>query len=501
MVHSASLAARRMIHFYRSTGATVQMVDDVRDDLDRFANGARLSIELIADPSVFSTIHHEWNALVSSSSASVFQSFDWLFPWWRHFGAADSRQLHILFFRLGTQLVGIAPFFSQLWPAGRGRSVCQLRMLGCGVPRRGTSYELFAEYPPSDFLDVIAAKGFEEEVGVSVAAFLNRCSARFAEISLDNIPLDGILYTHVVPRLDRSLFHLREIGPERCPQLIVPLSVQECIAAMKSGTRRKIQQARNAFSEGTFAFIESIETGEAFDEAFNRLMDLHQRRWTSLGFPGVFSDSRFREFQEEVARRFMSNGWLWFKIARYNGEAIAARMSFRFNHRMYDYLSGFDHTMPGANRRPGLALLFSMLVDARRDDINVVELLRGVESYKLELTSDLRYICDLKIRSRELSAFPPVRIAFALQGVVKVIRSVHKEWRLLQVQYNVHGPLLFLITYVKFTMRRLRDTLSHIMDTARRSKTHTGNDRTATHERVASIKDAYPLIEQAVANK
>jgi hypothetical protein len=372
-------------------------------------------------------------------------------------------------------------------------------MMGCGVPRRGAAYDLFAEYPPSDFLDIVAARGFEAEVGECVAGFLNGNSSRYAEISFDNIPHDGVFYTRVLPLLDRSVFHVREIGPERCPQLTVPLSMQECLAAMKSGTRRKIQQARKAFSEGTFAAIESIETDDAFDVAFGHLANLHQRRWTSLGFPGVFSDPRFGGFQEEVARRFMRNGWLWFKVARYNGEPVAARLSFRFNRRMYDYLSGFDHTMAGANRRPGLALLFSMIEDARRENIDVIELLRGVESYKLELTPNIRNICDLRIRSRELLTFPPVRFAFAAQGLAGTIRSMHKEWRLIQVHYRAHGPLFFLMSYTRFTLRRLREAVSRGTDTREVSRTSAAGYRAGDDNQRATT-DGIPAHTAGGAN-
>jgi hypothetical protein len=55
-----------------------------------------------------------WNELVLRYGADVYQTFDWCQLWWRHYGAR--RQLHLLLYFSGEELVGVVPAFAEtLW--------------------------------------------------------------------------------------------------------------------------------------------------------------------------------------------------------------------------------------------------------------------------------------------------------------------------------------------------------------------------------------------------
>ena len=50
-----------------------------------------------------------WNELVSRSGTDVYQTFEWSSIWWKYYGT--KRELHLLFFYAGEDLVGLIPAF------------------------------------------------------------------------------------------------------------------------------------------------------------------------------------------------------------------------------------------------------------------------------------------------------------------------------------------------------------------------------------------------------
>ena len=58
-----------------------------------------LTIEIVRNVEAFSSLMQEWTVLAESSAATVFQTHEWLFLWWKHLGAGKDRLLHILLFR------------------------------------------------------------------------------------------------------------------------------------------------------------------------------------------------------------------------------------------------------------------------------------------------------------------------------------------------------------------------------------------------------------------
>src|SRR5712692_8540819 len=67
-----------------------------------------MEIQRIEDVEAFRRLRTEWNDLLAASDADcVFLTWEWLFTWWKHFGAG--LRLAILAVRDRGELVGIAP--------------------------------------------------------------------------------------------------------------------------------------------------------------------------------------------------------------------------------------------------------------------------------------------------------------------------------------------------------------------------------------------------------
>lgn len=412
-----------------------------------------LDRRVISDEIGFLSLRTEWNALVDESPVHVYQTFDWQWFWWKHYGADNT--LHIITFRSGDRLVGIIPMFVQPYTFFGKTLYTRLRMIGCGVDAR-SSIGLPSEYGPSDYLDVIVHPGNAPEVAEQFAAYIMASNDAFDEVQFSHVPENGILRQYFVSVFEAKRLKMSLQQSDSCPYVTIPASAADFIDRLRPSTRYRVRQSKKEFNKNSPFGLESIVYRTTLDQAFADLMYLHQIRWNRLGYVGLFSDSRFSAFQRDVLHSFYEQGLLWFKAVRMGGIRTAARLGYFFKGRMYDYLSGFDETLPGAKKRPSLALLISMIEDAIGKDAQVVDLLRGNEAYKFEITYESTRNAEVQLCTAGKNAAWR-RLLYRLSRLLgRLLRMCADEWILLSVQKRIHGNRTFIVSYAKFVFVRLK---------------------------------------------
>jgi CelD/BcsL family acetyltransferase involved in cellulose biosynthesis len=418
-----------------------------------------LSLHVISDESAFAALGEEWNSLVIESRATVYQTHEWASLWWKHFGGRPHQQLHCLLLRANGLVVGIVPLYEE-----------QVTVLGIPAQRRlalmgeGTAFSvssgMFFDNGPSDYLDAIVRPGCERAVARAVARHLSGLT--FDLLELVNVPEESMIRTSLLPELDALHYFCRAAQADVCPYLPLPSSMEEVLGTMSASVRRRFVQAMRA-SEGAEAMftVTKASTLEEFSRAFETIVGLHQRRWNKVGYPGLFADKRFKDFQEAVLRAFHARGWLWCSTAVASGgagEAVASRLAFMFNGCLYDYLSGFDDAAPAAKRRPGLALLMRMIEEGIASSMGRVDFLRGDEPYKFEMTSASRHNWNITARRSAKQPLPQrLLLAARLGGFL-----LRRERSLLGVQRREHGLFGSVGHYVRFRAPRLTKKLEHL---------------------------------------
>jgi len=418
----------------------------------------RVLITTIEREDQFALLRDEWNDLARGAHVTIYQTHEWLSLWWKHFGADNARSLHIVVVRYSGEIVGILPLFieTRYWLGLRIHK--SMRLIGCAV-RNPSSRRAFSEVSPTDFLDFIA---LPQHRTLIADAFLRHCERRphlADEILLENVSDESVVMKELVPRLRNAGIRHTVRQSDVCPRLNGIVSADDYLARLRPSVRRRLTHARTIFSGHDGYALESITSAGALPGALNDIAELHQRRWNNLGYPGLFMHQRFRAFHDDVAAAFLANGWLWFQAVKWHSVRIAARMGFKFHGRMYDYVSGFDECALWAKHRPGMALLLSMVEDAAAHGYQSVELLRGKEGYKFDLTSD--YVCNWSVGFSSGATRNRFRrlIYGSLRLLDRTLTRLSTEWMLLQIQKRTHGISSCVTRYFRFRMRRLKEKL------------------------------------------
>jgi CelD/BcsL family acetyltransferase involved in cellulose biosynthesis len=409
-----------------------------------------LGLTVVVSESDLQALRAEWTGLTAVAPVRVYQTFEWLSLWWEHLGRGKGRSLHILVFRRPDgSCAGILPLFLENERIAGVTIRRTLQFLGSGsayVRSRGIQLD----DGPSDYCDAIVHPGAVSEVAEGFVRYLRMQESVIDGFAGVEIPGDSIFLEALVNVLGREGIEYSLTDAEQCSEIRLRGNLTEYLSGLSASVRRRLTQAYKAAGPGGEVEHVRITNEGELREAFQSMADLHQARWNSLGYPGLFWDPRSRRFQEEAAVALFRNDMLWFVIATFQGRCVASRCGFRFKNRYYDYLTGFTDGQTSAKARPGLGLLLRMIDDAFAGGADCVDLLRGDESYKADLTDVVTRNRNIRVMTGE---HKPGNLA-TMAGLLWYVPA--KEWLLLRVQLKARGWAGFLPGYFRFRFLRLR---------------------------------------------
>ena len=227
----------------------------------------------------------------------------------------------------------------------------------------------------SDYLDVIAASGREEEVW---HALLQHRAAQAAEWDLHAVRA-GSLTIPVVPAIAAGYGLTVSVErEERCPVLALPATWDDYLARLGGKDRHELRRKmRKLERELPGAAVRSHGGAAGWDEALSRFLVLHR---LSKAGKARFMDERMEHFFRGATRALAAAGWarLWF--LEWEGQTVASFLCLEYPGSVALYNSGFDPAR--AALAPGIVLLAHVIMDAIRRGIPVFDFLRGEEPYK-----------------------------------------------------------------------------------------------------------------------
>lgn len=299
---------------------------------------------------LFSLHASDWRRLASESgAATVFQTPEWVAACWRHFG--KGRRLRAFVFREEEAVVGLAVCYlpSVLAP------LRPLRFVGEGV---------------SDYLDFVAAPGYEDEV-----------AAALGEVSRAGREWDAADFAQIRPAANaRRIPGASPLVGETCPYLTLPDDWETFRRGLPKKLRSNIGYYERALAKrGELEF--RVASEETLPRDLAAFFALHQQRWRRRGMPGAFAAAKMRAFHEDAARALLAGRLLRLHTLSLDGDIKAALYCFQKGATCYYYLGGFAAEL--SRLSPGTVLTARALRHALENDAATeFDFLRGNEPYK-----------------------------------------------------------------------------------------------------------------------
>jgi len=279
-------------------------------------------------------LESEWRSLEPRMNQVPFVSFDWLIPWWQHFGTRKMGvrdELSVLTFRSRSgELLGIAPLVITHRPSFGPLRFRQLQFFG-------------ADPNITELRGLAVALEYSDSVYSALLDHLKKFPGRFNTVSLTGLPYGNA-------RLEEGInttFALNVWSPDSVnPVVLLKPTWEEYKSSLSRNMKESLRKCYNAPKRDGLSFEFTVVSRAAdVEEALAAFFDLHRARSEmpdAVYHRNYFSSSQSQRFLSEVCARYAKRGTLRIFQIKSNDAVIATRIGFVVGDSLYLYYSGYD---------------------------------------------------------------------------------------------------------------------------------------------------------------
>ncbi len=362
---------------------------------------SKLVVEELTGPEALTSLRSEWQALFDESGAAPFLSWEWITAWHDWFGRG--KQPLLVCAREGARLVGLLPL------GGETR-----RLKGLPVHVRRLTF-LGDGFGGSDYLDVLAAPGYEQKCADALFNHIAR-HTEFDLLELEGLASDSKSLPWLALRFGEAANFKCRLRPSYvCPQVRLDGSWEEVLRRTQRPDYfdRCMRRLRKL---PRFDYRAVTNADEAVS-AVERFLTLHELSWANRGGSEATMLPETRSFLRDVAPRLARPGWLRFEEIWIEDECRASVFGIDVGERHCLYLSGYDPAW--SKYSLGFALIGLSIAGAVERGKRYCDLLRGSEAYKFEWANETRATITAQLVSGSL----PARLAITCDHLMEAARA------------------------------------------------------------------------------
>lgn len=338
-----------------------------------------METRLVEDAAAFGQLEPLWNRIVVQSSTNTCHStFEWLFTWWKHFGAG--RRLLVMVVYEHDTPVGLAPMY-----VGDGTAEPRyLHFLGQGL---------------SDYADLIVLRDRPDVTEALVSALLDLRSS-WDGVDLEEIPGQSpskVFLDRAIEAGDVSAVWQTTV---QCPYLPIETGWEAFYATMGKGFRHEVRNKLNRWNSRSNGRIEGLELRyvdrREVDSLFvDEVVALSGERQSVDGHRSPFLNHPDQEFLREVLPLMGSRNQLRVGELRSGKALLAFMLGYYWQGVAYTWNTQYDPAY--ADYSLGRIVLVSFAEQSFREGCHELDFMRGEEPYKFQWTTLRR--TNLALRS------------------------------------------------------------------------------------------------------
>ncbi len=329
---------------------------------------------------IFQLAADEWKALFRRSRCGPFLSWEWMSTWFKHFGNQSSPVL-LKAYRNGS-LIGILPMM-RTEESFMGRHSTRLSLIG-------------ADVGGADQLDIISMGYDQDDVVSAIAKFIIE-QEEFDSIGFEGLSANSITI-NIVKRLNDALGRkprTYSIAPAAtCPQIVLSAGWNSVLNKSKRASNFK-RRLKKLECRPDFEFRSVIDRF-GIEAAFERFLELHERRWEECGGSELTGHPRLELFQRDVVKQMAAAGLVRFDEIWLDGECRASVYGLDDGKTFYYYNSGYD--LDYSHMSIGLVLIGLSVKSAIERGNTLYDFLRGNEGYKYDWANRSLETVNLSLR-------------------------------------------------------------------------------------------------------
>jgi len=190
-----------------------------------------MPVRIVVSEAEFSALKQPWQDLFRSNpNHTPYQSWEWNYTWWKHFGTAG--HLRLLMVTQQSRLIGIAPFF--------------INTSYGGAPLRHLA---FLSRKRADYLDFIVAASTETAFFNELIGFFREHPGEYRRLELRDFPETSTNLPYLLYEGLRAFPFINLQLSENCATAHLPPTWDGYLASLGKNARRNVIRYRRQLAE------------------------------------------------------------------------------------------------------------------------------------------------------------------------------------------------------------------------------------------------------------
>jgi len=291
-----------------------------------------LSVTRLSNTRQWQSLKESWDEILSATpDSNVFQSYEFLWQWWKYFGIWND--LCILVLRSGAEVVALAPMMIQYFPIF-GRTVRKLAFIGADMEmNRPTVLRRFDR----------------EKVNTAVLGYLDAHRSEWDCADIDE-QLWGDNADSILRHLVQYDYNVAT-SETLCPYIELDGSWEQFLASRSRRMRGNLRRLRRRIQESGKMEIRLTKGWPALDAAIDVHCEIESRSWKIDRNLHIARDAAHYSFYMGLAERFSADGHFELRTLELDGRPIASTFGIvdrdSFQSLMIAHDRSYDHLSPG----------------------------------------------------------------------------------------------------------------------------------------------------------
>ena len=368
-------------------------------------------------------LQEEWDSFVDANGSDIFMTYDWCRVWWKHYGSG--RELVVFIFREKGDIVGMLPMF--LETIGFGGTALRVAKL------LGSDYTFFQ-------FSLAIKRNFKQPVLEALCEDLHRRRCDLVYLG----PISGIGSDQEEVNIDRN-YKLRVKTVFKQNFFTLSPDQDEQFCKMTESDRKDIKRSYARLRKLTGipdSEIDCVFADEGnFEEMFGIFAQTHQLNWRMKGQGGHFTDwPKSLDFHREVAREQLAKGRLRLLKITAAGICLGYEYDYWFGNKCFEILSSRNSSGMLGSISTGKINYWEKIKILIRNDIKVLDSMRGAYEYKQNLGADSCWISSILFLGRSPASTVKILIATV---VAKILQTVYYRLWFVRIRRFVTVPKQF----------------------------------------------------------
>jgi len=346
------------------------------------------TVEVISTGEGLLERREDWNRLAErTAGGNVFQTFDWAWAWWQHIGRNDRfwgpKRLHVLAFRAGGELSGLAPLIRRVASWGPFR-LRKIELLGA----RSSDYNdlLFGDNPHECIQAMLAHLSQEDDWDL---------------VDLTNVPADSPTHAAFLSVLPETSLHYSVQPGSHCPYIRIEGNLKQYVKTRSKNFRHAFRKSQKRLQQLEAAGVQfrMIEEPHLEPDLLPKMIAVENRKQIRRGIARPIL-AKAEPFFASVFQTLGPSGRLYVAVFEKSGQLIAYQFGFRCGGKLWNYNTAHDSAY--ARCSPGKMLVAATLEFAHQQGYKEYDFLAGEEDFKKKWTPELHRNVRILIWSPQL---------------------------------------------------------------------------------------------------